>query len=126
VVHEVRLLRVIGAAEEGPEAEGYLAAVAKRLGRPGLACRYQVVMGEVARSIREQAGADQLVVMATHGRGDLARLVRGSVADKVARGNVAAVLVVREAPSMMANVSVLPTQAERAKVREHAPARASG
>lgn len=126
VVHEVRLLRVIGAAEEGPEAEAYLAAVARRLERPGLVCRYQVVMGEVARSIREQAGADQLVVMATHGRGGLARIVRGSMAEEVARGNVAAVLTVREAPVMPANLSVLPTQPEHARVRDDMLSRSSG
>jgi nucleotide-binding universal stress UspA family protein len=126
VVRAVRLLRVIGAAEEGPEAESYLAAVAKRLERSGIACRYQVVMGKVAQSIREQAGADHLVVMATRGREGLARIVRGSVADKVACGNVAAVLAVREAPSMKASVSVLPTLAERARVREQAIVRASG
>ncbi|MGH2344138.1 MAG: universal stress protein [Chloroflexota bacterium] len=126
VVRGIDLLRVIGAAREGPEAEDYLEAVAQRLERHGLACRYQVVLGEAARSIKEQAGADQLVVMATHGRSGPARLVRGSVAEEVARGNVAAVLLVREAPKIKANVSILPAPAVRARVPEHALTRVSG
>ncbi len=126
VVREARLLRVIGAAREGPEAESYLEAIARRLERRSVACRYQVVMGEVARSIKEQAGADQLVVMATHGYSGLARLARGSVAEEVARGNAAAVLLIRDAPKMQAKVSLLPTHAERVSVREPALTRLSG
>src|SRR5438094_604424 len=38
VVHEVTVLRVIGAAAEGPEAERYLEEVARRLTQTHLAC----------------------------------------------------------------------------------------
>jgi nucleotide-binding universal stress UspA family protein len=126
VVREVRLLRVIGAAREGPEAERYLEMVGQRLERQAIPCRYQVMMGDVVRSIREQAGTDTLVVMATHGRHGLVRLARGSVTDQVGRGNVAAVLLIREAPKTRANLSILPIHAERAKVSERAPTRMSG
>lgn len=120
VLREVQLLRVIGASEEGPEAERYLAAIAQCLWRQHLSCRYQVTKGDITQSIKDQAGTEHLVVMATHGRGGPARLVRGSVADQVARGNVAAVLLVREGPTAQLNISAFPTHPE-----DHALARAS-
>jgi nucleotide-binding universal stress UspA family protein len=60
-----------------------------------LACREQVARGDPAQAIIEAAGRDALVVMATHGRGGLTRWALGSVADRVARGGVAGVLLVR-------------------------------
>jgi nucleotide-binding universal stress UspA family protein len=95
VVHEVTLLRVIGAAEEGPEAEGYLAEVARRLTQEPLACWRRVAQGDPAEVILDVAGTDKLVVMATRGRSGLTRWALGSVADRVAHGGAAAVLLVR-------------------------------
>jgi nucleotide-binding universal stress UspA family protein len=95
VVHEVTLLRVIGAAEEGPEAERYLEEVAGRLTQRHLACSRRVTQGEPAEAIIDVAGTDKLVVMATRGRSGLVRWALGSVADRVAHGGVAAVLLVR-------------------------------
>jgi nucleotide-binding universal stress UspA family protein len=95
VVHEVTLLRVIGAAEEGPEADRYLDEVARRLTQEHLACRRRVEQGDPAETIIDVAGTDKLVVMATRGRSGLLRWALGSVADRVARGGAAAVLLVR-------------------------------
>jgi nucleotide-binding universal stress UspA family protein len=95
VVHEVTLLRVIGAAEEGPEAERYLEEVARRLKQEHLACWQRVAQGDPAEAIIDMAGTDKLVVMATRGRSGLTRWALGSVADRVAHGGVAAVLLVR-------------------------------
>jgi nucleotide-binding universal stress UspA family protein len=95
VLHEVTLLRVIGAAEEGPEAERYLEAVAARLTQKHLACSRRVTQGDPAEAILDVAGTDRLVVMATRGRSALTRWVLGSVADRVAHGGAAAVLLVR-------------------------------
>src|SRR5919199_6089435 len=95
VVHEVTLLRVIGAAEEGPEAERYLDEVAQRLAQEHLACSRRVTQGDPAEAIIDVAGTDKLVVMVTRGRSGLARWALGSVADRVAHGGVAAVLLVR-------------------------------
>jgi nucleotide-binding universal stress UspA family protein len=95
VVHEVTLLRVIGAAEEGPEAERYLAEVAGRLTQEHLACSRRVTQGDPAEAILDVAGTDKLVVMVTRGRSGLVRWALGSVADRVAHGGVAAVLLVR-------------------------------
>jgi len=101
VVGEVILLRVINAAAERPEAEAYLDMVARRLphqgtlraGESGRRC--QVAQGDPAQVILDEAGADKLVVMATHGRSGLTRWSLGSVADRVARGGAAAALLVR-------------------------------
>ena len=95
VVHEVTVLRVIGAAEEGPEAERYLEEVAARLTQKHLACSRRVTQGDPAEAILDVAGTDKLVVMATRGRSGLTRWALGSVADRVAHGGVAAVLLVR-------------------------------
>jgi nucleotide-binding universal stress UspA family protein len=94
-VHEVTLLRVVGAAEEGPEAERYLDEVAQRLAQEHLACSRRVTQGDPAEAIIDVAGTDKLVVMVTRGRSGLARWALGSVADRVAHGGVAAVLLVR-------------------------------
>jgi nucleotide-binding universal stress UspA family protein len=50
--------------------------------------------------------ADTLIVMSTHGRGGLGRLLTGSVADKVMRGAAVPVLLVRDG-------ATVPTQIER-------------
>jgi nucleotide-binding universal stress UspA family protein len=100
IVHEVTLLRVIGAAQEGPEAERYLDEVAPRLTQEHLACRRRVEQGDPAETIIDVAGTDKLVVMATRGRSGLLRWALGSVADRVARGGAAAVLLVRAGAQM--------------------------
>lgn len=91
----VTLLRVIDAAEQGPEAERYLTAVAHRLQHAPLVCQCRVEHGDPAAAIIATAGATELVVMATHGRSGLTRWALGSVADRVMRGDVAGVLLVR-------------------------------
>ena len=101
VVHEVTLLRVIEAAAEGPEAERYLREAVQRrqhaeVAPPGeMVCWHDVVQGDPAQTILDVAAPNKLVVMATHGRSGLARWALGSVADRVARGGAAGVLLVR-------------------------------
>ena len=82
------------------EAADYLATKASALGVRGTRARTKVLSAErVADAIlvaAKTARAD-LVVIATHGRGGLARLIIGSVADKVMRGATISVLLVRPA-----------------------------
>jgi nucleotide-binding universal stress UspA family protein len=96
VVQAVTLLRVVDRPEEGPEAERYLAEVVQRLTPQGLVCQGQVLQGDPAQAILDVAGIDRFVVMATHGRSGLTRWALGSVADRVARGGAAAVVLVRD------------------------------
>jgi len=103
VVRAFTLLRVIDAIEDGPEAERYLEGVACQLQRQGVfhggegVCQRLIEQGDPARAILHVAGADKLVVMATHGSAGLTRWAMGSVADRVARGGAGGVLLVRSA-----------------------------
>ena len=81
------------------EAEvGYLDSVADRVREAGIAdVSPQVIKGNVPEALEEhrrKIGAD-LTVMATHGRGPMARSWLGSVADHFARSTAAPVLMVR-------------------------------
>jgi nucleotide-binding universal stress UspA family protein/uncharacterized protein (DUF302 family) len=95
VIRQVHLLRVIDAGVDDPSAEAYLAKVRQRLAPFGLACTTEVTWGDAAEQIIARAGPTALVLMATHGRTGIVRWALGSVADRVARGGVAAVLLVR-------------------------------
>lgn len=80
------------------EAQGYLDQIAVRLRRQGLNVQTRTVLhAHPADAILEETrerGAD-LLVLATHGRGGIRRLLLGSVADKVLRGGTTPMLVCR-------------------------------
>ncbi len=95
IVREVTLLRVIRSAEEGSEADRYLQGIAGRLQRVNLEAHRRVEQGDPAQRIVEAAGSDKFVVMTTHGRTALTRWALGSVAERVVRGGVSAVMLVR-------------------------------
>jgi nucleotide-binding universal stress UspA family protein len=84
------------------DAEEYLDAVARRLTGQGLTITTSVWYGPPATSIVEAAAAGKvdLIVMNSHGRSGLNRLVLGSVAEHVLRGTHTPVLLLRapEAP----------------------------
>jgi nucleotide-binding universal stress UspA family protein len=99
--HEARaLLQQVQAMQERlyAEAEAYLGGVAERLRQRGLRVRIRVTVEDhAAPAILHEAktqGAG-LIALATHGRRGLARLVLGSVADKVIRASHGPVLVLR-------------------------------
>jgi nucleotide-binding universal stress UspA family protein len=80
------------------EAEEYLAGVAERLREGGVDnVQTSVWFGPPAESIVDAAryrGAD-LIVMSSHGRSGLGRLVLGSVAESVLRGTSTPILLLR-------------------------------
>ncbi len=83
------------------DAELYLEGVAARLRERGLKVRTRVADEEQpALAILHEAASlpIDLIALQTHGRGGLARLVLGSVADKVVRGAAVPVLVQRPPP----------------------------
>jgi nucleotide-binding universal stress UspA family protein len=105
---ECTLLRVVEPSEAGgagaaeqvrqAEAETYLARVAGRLREQGLRVQTRVAVADNAGvCILAEATAlrSGLVALATHGRGGIARLVLGSVADKVVQAAGCPVLVYR-------------------------------
>ena len=79
------------------EATAYVGAVAAGLRERGCqVIRRVAVGGVVADTILEQAEQEaDIVALATHGKEGVARLLLGSVADKVIRGSRSAVLVAR-------------------------------
>ena len=78
-------------------AKGYLSAVADQLAERGVTATYEVQDGPAGQGIIEAAAAAEaeLIVMCSHGRTGLRRLVFGSVADHVVRHAPVPVLVVR-------------------------------
>jgi nucleotide-binding universal stress UspA family protein len=80
------------------EAEEYLAAAVRRLKDKGVkAVETHVWYGPAAAAIAEAAQVQKvdLIVMSTHGRSGLGRLILGSVAESVLRGTRTPILVVR-------------------------------
>ena len=82
------------------EAEEYVAALARRLADGGFTrVETSVWYGPAAPSIVEAARVNHvdLIVMTSHGRSGLGRLVMGSVAESVLRGTITPILLLREA-----------------------------
>jgi nucleotide-binding universal stress UspA family protein len=109
---EITLLHILtpseGAYENGADrtlpwwekrvagAQAYLSRRAAEVRMDGVTATIDVVVGEkVAEAITDYArreGAD-LIAIATHGRGGLARVIRGSVADGVSKSAMSSILV---------------------------------
>lgn len=81
------------------EAQSYLDQIAKRMRAQGLHVQTSVLVAQPAIAILNYAREQSvdLIAMATHGRGNLARMLMGSVADKVVRGAGTTVLLQRPA-----------------------------
>ncbi len=80
------------------EAEEYLASALKRLEQQGVKnLETHVWYGPPAAAIVEAAQVQKadLIVMSTHGRSGLGRLILGSVAESVLRGTRTPILVIR-------------------------------
>ena len=80
------------------EAESYLARVRKRLTRQGrVTVETAVWYGPAARAIVEAARIRKVdqIVMTTHGRSGVRRLLLGSVAESVLRGTTTPLLLLR-------------------------------
>lgn len=94
-------------------AQEYLFRIAKKLRRTGSIVRTDIVVSEnVAEAIGEFAARDSsdLIAIATHGRGGLARMLRGSVADAVMHSGKASMLVFRPEQSVRKEESIAESQ----------------
>lgn len=89
------------------EMDEFLAPLAER---EGVWFRRQVAMGDPAETIVEVAtdGEFDLIVMGTHGRTGLKRMILGSVAEAVCRHAPCPVLTIREALSPVTVVTPVP------------------
>ena len=80
---------------EKEEATRYLETVMQPMRDEGLRVTTEVRSGLAARELADAAGAGDLLVVASHGRHGLERLLLGSVADEVAERSRASVLIAR-------------------------------
>ena len=90
-------------------ARAYLFRIAARLRRNGVAVTTDIVIGEnIAHAIGDFASREKadLIAIATHGRGGLARMLRGSVADAVMHSGRMSMLVLK--PDMVAEKEASP------------------
>jgi nucleotide-binding universal stress UspA family protein len=76
-------------------AEEYLAEQVQQLRNRDLTATAEVLTGSPAVTLLDAMRPDDLVVMTTHGRGGVRRMLLGSVADKLVRAAAAPVLLVR-------------------------------
>jgi len=69
------------------EADNYLKSIAKLLEQKDIAVKTEVLAGNPAKKIIEYSSNNDvdLIIMSTHGRSGVSRIVFGSVADKVIR-----------------------------------------
>ena len=76
-------------------AERELEAFVERMKRRGIAMQARLMAGDPAAVIASEAKGFDVVVMGTHGRGAIARLFLGSVAERLIRTSPCPVLTVR-------------------------------
>lgn len=96
---EIVLLTVVSADAEADAARAALEQAAQRPRMAGYTVQTGVAVGDPAQRILDTAanvGAGT-IVMVSHGRGAVGRLIHGSVADRVARESIVPVMVVRAA-----------------------------
>jgi nucleotide-binding universal stress UspA family protein len=79
------------------DAERSLRALTEQLADRGVVAESRLVFGDPRDVIVELSAQHDLVVMGTHGRGGLSRLILGSVADYVVRHALCPVVTVRPA-----------------------------
>lgn len=85
-------------SEVRASAEKYLDETARTLGERGITVKPRIVEGlRPSHAILDDAGED-LIVMTTHGLSGLQRALLGSVADQVAHGAKAPVMILRGEP----------------------------
>ena len=88
--------------ERAQEAEKYLATTAATMRERGIHSQARLGRGDPASGVLDTAQelGTMLIVMTTHGRTGLARFALGSVADRLVRGGVAPVLLIRSFPEL--------------------------
>ena len=91
----------VGEAPDSQTMETYLRDRADAFSQQGVHVSYRILNGDPRFQMVEaaQRGSDNLVVMSTHGRTGLGRMMHGSVADHLVRNSSAPVLLVRGRPS---------------------------
>jgi nucleotide-binding universal stress UspA family protein len=105
---EIILLIVVRSGVDADVAGAGLETAAQRLRVAGQTVRTEVATGDPARRIVDMATdlRAEMIVMASHGRGALGRLIYGSVADRVARDATIPTMVVRARQAVTGPVGI--------------------
>lgn len=82
-------------ADEHTAASAYLRSIAERIVESGLVAETEVRLGQPCRELVAATQSGDLLVMASHGRGGIARLVLGSVAEDVLRHAPVPILLIK-------------------------------
>lgn len=79
------------------DAETYLAVMAKNLQDQGIKVETRILLGDPAQAILFHAEHDtcDIIVMASHGRSGLSKLLKGSVSQEIFRATCKPILMVR-------------------------------
>jgi nucleotide-binding universal stress UspA family protein len=104
------------------ESAAYLDEMRTRLSARGLTVTTELGRGDPARELIALMRPDDVIVMATHGRGGVGRALIGSVADEVVRRSSVPILLVRATGENERRPQ--PTDKERSKHPKHEPAAA--
>ena len=96
---EILLLTVVANGDEAEAAAAMLEQVAQRMRVVGRTVRTEVAVGDPVEQILGTASNPgmSIIVLASHGRGAVGRLIYGSVADRIGRESTVPVMVVRAA-----------------------------
>ena len=85
-------------SEEEPEARQYLEAKVSILRGEGVDVTSTTCRGRAARALVAELQPGDIVVMASHGRGNISRWLLGSIAEEVLRHSPVPVLLVKAGP----------------------------
>ena len=94
---EAAMIEPVVSGEE-EEAQRYLSAQADALRAEGIDVSHTVSRGRAARAIGAELVTGDVVVMASHGRGNISRWLLGSVTEELLRHSPVPVLLVKAAP----------------------------
>lgn len=81
--------------DEDESARTYMKDVVKRISSQGYGCTFEIHSGHVPTQLIDMTQADDLIVMASHGRSGVARWFLGSVAEEVVRRSEVPVLLIK-------------------------------
>lgn len=89
--------------ETRDSAKEWLSAASKQLTAAGVASSTEFLTGSPAAAIEGLTKFGDLIVMATHGRSGIDRVLSGSVSDQLIRSGAAPVLIVRNSATTVGN-----------------------
>lgn len=101
----------VAMSDEGKVAASYLKQVADRLTADGLTVETEILRGPAARALVYASREGDVIVMASHGRGGVARWILGSVAEDLLRHAAVPILLIKPSGTEAAKEPAAPAEA---------------